>query len=59
MGWDARLRVAVFPLAEVEALASRLLWEVHDLAAAYGWRESDILALSAARRAAYLQMVQA
>ena len=57
--WEDALDIARFLWAEVEALARRLLWEVHALAAAYGWSESDILALSAARRAAYLQMVQA
>ena len=36
----------------VEAHARRLLGEVHRLARAYGWREHDVLALGAARRAA-------
>jgi hypothetical protein len=31
---------------------------VHLLASAYGWPEADILALSAPRRAAYLQRVE-
>jgi hypothetical protein len=43
----------------VEALARRVLWEVHTLACAYGWTESETLALSPARRARYLQMVHA
>jgi len=42
---------------EVSARARTLLGEVHLLARAYGWSESEILALSSARRAAYLAMV--
>ncbi len=42
---------------EIRAQALRLLHEVHTLARAYGWREADILSLSAARRRAYLEMV--
>jgi hypothetical protein len=42
---------------EVSARARALLGEVHLLARAYGWSESEILALSPARRAAYLSMV--
>jgi hypothetical protein len=34
-----------------------LLTEVHRLAQAYGWREAEILALSEARRHAYLELV--
>jgi hypothetical protein len=41
---------------EIRAQALRLLHEVHTLARAYGWREADILSLSAARRRAYLEM---
>lgn len=36
--------------------ARRLLYEVHALARAYGWREADILTMSAVRRRAYLEM---
>jgi hypothetical protein len=31
--------------------------EVHTLAAMYGWRETDILAMSAWRRQRYLEMI--
>ena len=41
---------------ELRAQARRLLMEVAELARAYGWREADILALSAARRRAYLEL---
>ncbi len=57
--WDAALEIGRFVWAEVEAHARRLLWEVHALGAAYGWSEPEILALSAARRAMYLEMVHA
>lgn len=42
---------------EIDALARSLLAEVHSLARAYGWTESEILALSPQRRATYLGMV--
>lgn len=42
---------------ELNAWAIRTLREVHELAAAYSWRESDILSLSPWRRQLYLQMV--
>lgn len=42
---------------QVEAHGRALLSEVHRLACAYGWTESEIMALSAPRRAAYLAMV--
>lgn len=57
--WSDSLDVASFIWAELEARARRLLWEVHSLASAYGWSESETLALSAARRAVYLEMVGA
>lgn len=42
---------------ELRMKAARLLGEVVALARAFGWREADILALSASRRAAYLAAV--
>jgi hypothetical protein len=53
------LDVAGFLWERVEARARRLMGEVHLLARAYGWSEREILALPAARRAAYLAMVAA
>jgi hypothetical protein len=41
----------------LDATARRLLREVHRLAGAYGWSESEILALGPARRRAYLQLL--
>ena len=57
--WDETLDIASFVWAEIEARARRLLWEVHSLASAYGWTETETLSLPAARRAMYLEMVQA
>ena len=50
--------IAAFFWSEIAACAKRLLREVHLLARAYCWRESDILAMSASRRHCYLAMVQ-
>ena len=55
--WDALLDVAACFWSELSARARHLLEAVHRLAGAYGWREADILALSPARRAAYLSMI--
>jgi hypothetical protein len=49
--------IAAFFWTEIGAKARRLLREVHLLASAYGWREADILGLSARRRQAYLEMI--
>ncbi len=57
-GWQAPFDIAAFLWAEIAAAAKRLLREVHLLACTYGWREADILALSAWRRQAYLEMIQ-
>lgn len=57
-GWSEPFDIAGYFWIEVRALARQLLSEVHELAAAYGWRESEILALPPARRAAYLEQVR-
>ncbi|NGZ08269.1 MAG: hypothetical protein CV088_02645 [Nitrospira sp. LK70] len=57
--WDGTLDIARFVWAEIESRARRLLLEVHHLARAYGWTEAETLSLPAARRAMYLEMVQA
>lgn len=57
--WQEPLDMAAWLWAEVEARARHLLYDVHTLAAAYGWREHEILSLSERRRALYLEMVQA
>ncbi|HJZ79461.1 MAG TPA: hypothetical protein VKD91_03925 [Pyrinomonadaceae bacterium] len=55
--WRAFFDIATFFWAEIAAQARRLLREVHLLASAYGWREADILAMSARRREAYLELI--
>jgi len=55
--WRAALDIGRFFWQELAAEARRLLREVHLLASAYGWRETEILALTPARRNAYLAQV--
>jgi hypothetical protein len=55
--WRAPFDIVSFFWAEIDAWARRLVRDVHALASAYGWRESDVLALSADRREAYLELV--
>ena len=55
--WQALFDIAAYFWAELAARAKRLLREVHTLARAYGWREADILGMSARRRQFYLEMV--
>jgi hypothetical protein len=42
---------------EINTWARGVLRDIHRLASAYGWRESDILALSPWRRQFYLDML--
>jgi len=49
--------IVSFFWSEINARASRLVEEVHILAQAYGWSESEILALSPWRRQIYLDLV--
>ena len=55
--WQQILDIVSFLWAEISSQAKRLLNEVHTLARAYGWREADIVAMSARRRQLYLEMV--
>jgi|SRR3954470_283741 len=55
--WPAAFDIASFFWTEVDAWARVLLHEIHILAAAYGWREADILALTPWRRRAYLELI--
>jgi hypothetical protein len=54
--WSAELDIGDFLWREVALEAERLMSDVHVLARTYGWREADILAMSAARRAHYLSL---
>ncbi|MEU9167423.1 hypothetical protein AB0D34_06445 [Streptomyces sp. NPDC048420] len=55
--WDAVLDPARYVWCELAEWGRRLTENVHVLARAYGWREDDVLALPASRRAVYLGLV--
>jgi len=55
--WSATFDIASFFWVEISTLAKRLLQDVYTLAQAYGWPESDILAMSDSRRRFYLEMI--
>lgn len=55
--WAATFDIVAFLWSEILTHAKRLLRDVHTLALAYCWHESDILAMSAVRRQFYLEMV--
>lgn len=50
--------VAAHLWEEIGDWAVRVLNEIHVLASVYGWSERDILAMSALRRRAYLQLIE-
>jgi hypothetical protein len=54
--WLASFNVGAYVWDEIQQRARELLQEVHLLANAYGWTETDILALSPWRRRAYLDL---
>ncbi|HEY1938438.1 MAG TPA: hypothetical protein VGJ33_10935 [Candidatus Angelobacter sp.] len=53
------LDIGRFLWAEVRHAAMAAFRDVHDLAAAYGWSETEILGMSSMRRAMYLGMTRA
>ncbi|HEV2829175.1 MAG TPA: hypothetical protein VGW76_16380 [Pyrinomonadaceae bacterium] len=55
--WLSAFDIVSFLWSEIDNWAKRLLREVCALASEFGWRESDILAMSAQRRRLYLQMI--
>jgi hypothetical protein len=57
--WTAPMDPGAVLWSELQTRAERLLLDVDALARAYGWSESQVLALSPTRRAAYLQLVGA
>lgn len=57
--WQAAFDVVSFFWREIQAWATRTLYEVHALARAYGWSEAEVLATSPIRRQLYLDMVRA
>jgi hypothetical protein len=54
--WSMVFDVVTVLWSDVTRFAGRLLQEVDALARVYGWREEDVLALSAHRRAVYVEM---
>jgi hypothetical protein len=54
--WSDVVDVAGFLWAELSAKARQLLLEVDTLARVYGWNESEVLALTPTRRAAYIRL---
>jgi hypothetical protein len=55
-GWTTELDPADFVWRELDQRARSTLLEVACLAAAYGWSESEVLALTRERRRAYLEL---
>ncbi len=54
--WQAPFDIVSFLWTEIGTVAQHLLYEVHTLARAYGWREAEILAMSPFRRQCYIEM---
>ena len=55
--WEEIFDIAIWLLSEISAWVRKSLQEVHVLAAAYGWREEDILAMNPTRRQLYMSML--
>jgi hypothetical protein len=54
--WSASFDIVSFFWAELGDRAKRLMIDVHTLARAYGWRETEILTMSASSRQFYLDL---
>jgi uncharacterized protein (UPF0212 family) len=57
--WQMIFDIVSYFTSEINAWAARIMREVHHLASAYGWREMDILSMSAWRRQQYLELIGA
>lgn len=57
--WIALFDIVPILWRDLEQQAANLLADIHELALAYGWRESDILSLSPTRRRFYLSRIGA
>ncbi|MEO8368714.1 MAG: phage baseplate protein [Candidatus Solibacter sp.] len=55
--WEEIFDIAVWLNSEIATWVRRMLREVHALAAAYGWREEDILNMNPTRRQIYLSIL--
>ncbi len=56
--WQTVFDIVAFLWSDFDRWAQDLLHDVHALAAAYGWSEREVLALSPFRRSAYRALVQ-
>ena len=56
--WRASIDIVTFLWTELDFRAREILEDVVTLARHYGWNESDILAMSSARRQYYLGMIE-
>jgi len=56
-GWQAGFDIVALMWAELRAAGQGLMREIHALASAYHWSEAEILAVPAARRRRYLDMI--
>ncbi|MCH7575302.1 MAG: hypothetical protein IIA59_09275 [Candidatus Marinimicrobia bacterium] len=57
--WEIHFDISYYFWNSLTKSAGALLWEVHVLAKAYGWKEGEILAMNAWRRHQYLKQVNA
>jgi hypothetical protein len=57
--WEEVFDIGEYFWEELETSSKLLIAQIHRLASAYGWSEHDILSLGAARRAMYLELVDA
>jgi len=55
--WQSPFDIASFLWDEIQAWSVRLLRDVHTIADAYGWSETEILNLSSWRRQTYLELI--
>jgi hypothetical protein len=55
--WQQLFDIVAFFWAEVHAWALRALYDVHRLAFAYGWSETEIIQMNPGRRQVYLEML--
>ena len=56
--WQESFDIVLYFWTEIEAWGRRVLHEVHALASAYGWHETDILEMHSWRRQFYLNLIQ-
>lgn len=57
--WEIVFDIVSYFWSEINAWAVRIMHEIHALASNYGWREADILSMSAWRRQRYLELIGA